>query len=46
MANGAPVTFKLYVTDGRPDTFSIELSNGYKASGNVTKGKGVNLKTC
>lgn len=46
-ANGVPVTFNLVVTDGSPDTYSIALSNGYSASGNVTKpGRGVTLKTC
>lgn len=46
MANGAPVTYKVVVKDGSPDTFSVELSNGYKASGNVTKGRGINIKLC
>ncbi len=41
-----PVTYKLVVTDGSPDTFSIELSNGYSASGNVTSGRGINIKPC
>jgi hypothetical protein len=40
------VTFKVVATDGRPDTFSIELSNGYKASGDVRNGRGVTLKPC
>jgi hypothetical protein len=34
------------VVDGSPDTFSIELSNGYKAEGKVKKGRGINLKPC
>ena len=46
LANGATVTFKVVAKDGSPDTFSIELSNGYKASGNVTTGRGVTLKPC
>jgi hypothetical protein len=46
LANGAPVTYKIVVTDGSPDTFSVELSNGYKAEGNVRKGRGINLKPC
>jgi hypothetical protein len=46
LANGAPVTFKVVVVDGSPDTFSIELSNGYKAEGKVKKGRGINLKPC
>lgn len=46
IANGAPVTFTVVVTDARTDTFSIELSNGYSASGNVTKGRGVTIKLC
>jgi hypothetical protein len=46
LANGAPVTFKVVVGDGSPDTFSIELSNGYKAEGKVKKGRGINLKPC
>jgi hypothetical protein len=45
-ANGAAVTFKIVVKNGSPDTFSVELSNGYKASGNVTSGRGINLKPC
>ncbi len=28
------------------DTFSITLSNGYSASGNVTSGRGINIKPC
>jgi hypothetical protein len=44
--NGADVTFKVVATDGSPDTFSIELSNGYEASGNVKNGRGVTLKPC
>jgi hypothetical protein len=46
LANGVAVTFKVVAKDGSPDTFSIELSNGYKASGNVTNGRGVTLKPC
>jgi hypothetical protein len=46
LVNGAAVTFTVVAKDGSPDTFSIELSNGYKASGNVTNGRGVNLKPC
>jgi len=45
-ANGVPVTFTVVVTDGSPDTFSVELSNGYSAAGNVTSGRGINLKLC
>jgi hypothetical protein len=45
IANGAPVTFTIVVTD-RPDTYSVELSSGYRASGNVTKGRGVTIKLC
>ena len=45
LVNGAPVTFKIVVTDN-PDTYSIELSNGYTASGNVTRGRGINIKLC
>jgi hypothetical protein len=41
-----PVTYRLVVTDGSPDTFSITLSNGYSASGNVTNGRGINIKPC
>lgn len=45
--NGStPVTYRMVVTDGSPDTFSIVLSNGYSASGNVTKGRGINIKPC
>jgi hypothetical protein len=44
--NGADVTFKVVAKDGKPDTFSIELSNGYEASGNVKNGRGVTLKPC
>ncbi len=46
LANGVPVTYKVVVTDGSPDTFSVELSNGYTASGDVTNGRGVNIKPC
>ena len=46
LANGAPVTYKVVVKDGSPDTFSVELSNGYMASGNVTTGRGVTIKPC
>jgi hypothetical protein len=46
LVNGAPVTYTVVVTDGSPDTFSVELSNGYSASGNVIKGRGVNIKPC
>ena len=46
LVNGAAVTFKVVAKDGSPDTFSIELSNGYTASGNVTTGRGVTLKPC
>jgi hypothetical protein len=46
LVNGAPVTYKVVVTDDSPDTFSIELSNGYSASGNVTTGRGINIKPC
>jgi hypothetical protein len=45
IANGAPVTFTIVATD-RPDTYSVELSSGYRASGNVTKGRGVTIKLC
>ena len=45
-ANGAPVTFEVVVKDGSPDTFSVKLSNGYTASGNVTKGRGIHIKPC
>lgn len=41
-----PVTYRMVVTDGSPDTFSIVLSNGYSASGNVTSGRGINIKPC
>jgi uncharacterized repeat protein (TIGR01451 family) len=45
--NGStPVTYRMVVTDGSPDTFSIVLSNGYSASGNVTNGRGINIKPC
>ena len=42
-ANGKKVSFSIDVTDngdpGTPnDTFSIQLSNGYSASGNLTSG--------
>jgi len=46
LVNGVAVTFKVVAKDGSPDTFSIELSNGYKASGNVTTGRGVTVKPC
>jgi hypothetical protein len=46
LVNGAPVTYTVVVTDGRRGTFSIELSNGYEASGRVAKGRGINIKTC
>jgi hypothetical protein len=47
MYNGTtPVTYRMVVTDGSPDTFSIVLSNGYSASGNVTSGRGINIKSC
>lgn len=46
VVNGVAVTFKVVAKDGSPDTFSIELSNGYKASGNVTNGRGVTVKPC
>ncbi|HXV33863.1 MAG TPA: hypothetical protein VD769_07620 [Gaiellaceae bacterium] len=46
LVNGAPVTYKVVGTDGSPDTFAVELSNGYTASGNVTSGRGVNIKPC
>jgi hypothetical protein len=46
LVNGVAVTFKVVAKDGSPDTFSIELSNGYKASGNVINGRGVTLKPC
>jgi hypothetical protein len=46
LVNGAPVTYKVVGTDGSPDTFAVELSNGYTASGNVTAGRGVNIKPC
>ena len=46
LANGVAVTFTVVAKDGSPDTFSIELSNGYKASGNVTNGRGVTIKPC
>lgn len=45
--NGSTVVqYKMVVTDGSPDTFSIDLSNGYSASGNVTNGRGINIKPC
>jgi hypothetical protein len=46
LANGAAVTFTVVAKNGSPDSFSIELSNGYKASGNVKNGRGVTLKPC
>jgi hypothetical protein len=46
LANGVPVTFTVVGKDGSPDTFSIKLSNGYEASGNVKNGRGVNIKPC
>ena len=46
LVNGAAVTFTVVAKNGSPDTFSIELSNGYKASGNVKNGRGVTLKPC
>jgi len=40
--NGSPGTYQVDVADngepGRNDTFSLELSNGYKASGNLAGG--------
>ena len=38
MANGVAVTYSIHVVDGR-DAFSITLSNGYSASGEVGKGR-------
>jgi Tol biopolymer transport system component len=38
-ANGADVTFKVDVDDATPDKFSIQLSSGYSASGNVKDGR-------
>lgn len=46
LVNGTPVSFEAVVTDGHPDSFSIELSNGYSASGDVATGRGINIKTC
>jgi 6-phosphogluconolactonase (cycloisomerase 2 family) len=37
-ANGATVGFQVEVTDGRPHTFAIQLSNGYAAAGTVAGG--------
>jgi hypothetical protein len=45
IANGVPVTFTIVVTDN-PDTYSVQLSSGYSASGNVTRGRGVTIKPC
>lgn len=44
--NGLPVDFIVEGDDRSPDTFSIQLSNGYSASGAVAAGRGVNLKLC
>jgi hypothetical protein len=42
IGNRQKVTFTVYATDngdpGTADTFSINLSNGYSASGNLTSG--------
>jgi hypothetical protein len=46
LVNGLPVTFTVVGTNGSPDVFSISLSDGYTASGNVTSGRGINIKTC
>ena len=46
IVNGETVTFRIVVKDNDPDRFSIELSNGYKASGSVSSGKGIRIKTC
>jgi hypothetical protein len=50
LVNGTiPVTFVVVATDGGAggtDTFSITLSNGYSASGEVTTGRGVTIKPC
>jgi hypothetical protein len=45
IANGVPVTFTIVVTDN-PDTYSVQLSSGYSASGDVTRGRGVTIKPC
>jgi hypothetical protein len=45
-ANGTPVSFVVEGDDHQPDTFSIQLSNGYAASGSVAAGRGVNIKPC
>ena len=38
LANGQPVTFTLRIHDD-PDTFSLELSNGYTAGGALKSGR-------
>jgi len=42
LGDGTKVTYSVSVTDtssdGRSDTFSISLSNGYSAGGNLIKG--------
>jgi hypothetical protein len=45
-ANGVAVTYEVVVTDGRKDTFSITLSSGYTASGELDNGRIVIRDNC
>jgi len=44
-ANGVAVEFQVDLTEGRPRTFAIQLSNGYAAAGTVMGGL-TRIKPC